>query len=92
MSVHGYKQTSRGLRQRVRFTPNTGHSSTDVRIQADYVRLALRSGRASAQYSPFAQALLSTVRPDVLAEIVKHDLPFLLREWLHLLLLHHPVE
>ena len=30
MTAYGYKQTSRGLRQRVRFTPKTGHPRWNV--------------------------------------------------------------
>ncbi len=44
-SAYGYKQTSRGLRQRVRFTPNTGHRKRDVRFWPDYVCSSPRSGR-----------------------------------------------
>ncbi len=39
MSLLGYKQTSRGLRQYVRLSPNKRHSLADVRYRADFVRL-----------------------------------------------------
>ncbi len=46
MSLIGYKQTCGQVRQRVRFTPRSGHSSFDVRFSPDYVCLALNSGRS----------------------------------------------
>ena len=49
MSAYGYKQTSRGSRQRVRFTPESGHSEAEERFGLKKrtldVRFAPKSGR-----------------------------------------------
>ena len=51
MSASGYKQTFRRRRQRVRFTPESGHSEVQERVglkkQILYVYFAPKSGRST---------------------------------------------
>ncbi len=56
-SAYGYKQTFHGVRQRVRFTPESRRSGANVRFPTDFVRFTPRSRPCSgaaptAAYDP----------------------------------------